>query len=79
MADIEITPEKWELNRKLADIFVPLSREKSKTLPRRREKPCCSIRSLHVRRCRTQDSKNEAPVDAKYALHGRLSRSPIRS
>jgi hypothetical protein len=32
MADIEITPEKWELNRKLADVFVPLSREKSKRL-----------------------------------------------
>lgn len=32
MDDLEITPEKWELNRKLADIFVPLSREKSKYL-----------------------------------------------
>jgi Protein of unknown function (DUF2971) len=32
MADQEITPEKRELHRKLADIFVPLSREKSKFL-----------------------------------------------
>ena len=32
MADVEVTEEKRELHRKLADIFVPLSREKSKYL-----------------------------------------------
>jgi hypothetical protein len=32
MADPEITPEKWELNRKLAAIFVPLAVEKSEKL-----------------------------------------------
>jgi hypothetical protein len=32
MPDLEITPEKWELNRKLAAIFVPLAVEKSKAL-----------------------------------------------